>query len=138
MLKSILYVSRSCLDDNSSDAQVADIVSVAESRNTRLQVSGALVFTGDSFAQILEGGETELDDLMHSISRDRRHSDVRIIKVAEIEARLFGDWSMAYTGPSFYVNRHIKPLLAEGAGEINNTRYAERLIELMSEFRKQS
>jgi hypothetical protein len=138
MLKSLLYVSRSRLDDISSDAQLADIVSVAESRNTTLQVSGALVFTGDSFAQILEGGENELDELMLSIRNDRRHSDVRIIRVAEIEAPLFGDWSMAYTGPSFYVNRHIKPLLAEGADESNNSRFADRLIELMSEFRKQS
>ncbi len=134
MLKSLLYVSRSRLDSLESAVQVADIVGSARPRNESLGVTGALIFTEASFAQVIEGSGAALDELMGSILKDNRHDDIRIISICEIEERRFGQWWMAYSGPSFYVNRHIKPLLTGKMNESDSGARAERLIALMLEF----
>jgi len=133
-LKSVLYVSRSRLDPALAEAEVSAIVALARPRNASLDVSGALAFAQASFAQVLEGPEAAVDDLMSSITNDERHERVRIIDMSHVEQRRFEGWSMAYSGPSFYVNRHIKPLLASVIDSRDQSLLSERLIELMYEF----
>jgi hypothetical protein len=41
---------------------------------------------------------------------------------------------MAYSGPSFYVKRHIKPLLDSWDMSEDKSRRVERLATLISEF----
>lgn len=134
MLKSLLYVSRSRLASEKSSAEVEEIVRQAQARNEQAGITGALIFTESNFAQVIEGENAAIDRLVASIMLDRRHTDVRIIRDCEIEERLFGGWWMAYAGPSFYVNRHIKPLLADEINEGDRGPRAERLISLMHEF----
>ena len=50
-----------------------------------------------------------------------------------IEERRFGQWSMAYCGPSFFVSRHIKPLI-DGVGGRDEATRRDRLIALMMEL----
>ncbi|HZG10124.1 MAG TPA: BLUF domain-containing protein [Allosphingosinicella sp.] len=134
MLESRLYVSRSKLELAQSHEAVEAIVQVAQVRNAALGVTGALISTGSCFAQILEGAPAAVDQVMASICRDGRHFDVRVVSVLSIRRRRFGEWWMAYSGPSFYVNRHIKPLLEESVGELDTSIRSERLSALMSEF----
>jgi hypothetical protein len=134
MLKSLLYVSRSRLSPAESAAQVEGVVRLARSRNEGLGITGALMFTEASFAQVIEGSAAALEELMASINADPRHSDIRIIRASCIDERRFGGWSMAYAGPSFYVNRHIKPLLADEVNERERATHTDRLVGLMHEF----
>lgn len=131
MLESLIYVSKSRLEDPEADYQIAKIAEIARSRNASLGVTGALVFTEARFAQILEGPRSSLDELMLSISRDQRHQDVDVLCVETVQARSFSEWSLAYSGPSLYVDRHIKPLLGDLVAQEQNAAYTQRLLQLM-------
>ena len=129
---SLLYVSESVLRMPDERHELTDIVNVACARNAKLDVTGALVFTGERFAQILEGSSGAVDELMTSICRDPRHKDVNVVQVIERGARQFPDWSMAYSGPSTYVDRHISPLFTTFAdSQSQSARALVRLIEAL-------
>jgi hypothetical protein len=130
----LLYVSRSLLRVPEQAGEVDRIVAVARRENDRLGITGALVFTQAHFAQALEGDRAALETLMERIRRDPRHDKVTIVSEGEREARLFPQWSMAYSGGSLYVDRHIKPLLSPPAEPGATERLAEKLVRLMREF----
>ena len=132
MEHSLLYVSRKMLTLTEEEPAIADIVAVARSRNATLGVTGALAATTDHFAQILEGPAAAVDELMDSIHRDVRHADVTVLRDVGITQRSFPDWSMAYSGPSTYVARHIAPLIGLDAGD--EAGRVDRLISLLIGF----
>ncbi|HEX9954984.1 MAG TPA: BLUF domain-containing protein, partial [Allosphingosinicella sp.] len=122
------------IDFPRDSSQVADIVDVARARNSGLSVTGALVFSEQSFAQVLEGPAAAVEELMASIERDPRHHRLSVLIDASLAAgRRFSDWSMAYSGPSLYVERHIRPLL-QGELELPEAEAAERLLLLIEEL----
>jgi hypothetical protein len=125
-LISLLYVSKATQPPEPVEA----IVEVALSRNAALDVTGALLFTGSHFAQVLEGPAEGVDELMVSILRDTRHRDVDVIETVEIPERRFAGWSLAYAGPSLFVDRHLRPLVEKRGGR----EQAAQLIRLMREF----
>ena len=45
--------------------------------------------------QALEGGSDRLDALIARLQQDTRHAHVDVVSRRNIDARLFGDWSMA-------------------------------------------
>lgn len=129
---SLLYVSRAVLPTNGRELAVAQIVDTARAANAIIGVSGALIFTGSRFAQVLEGEQDVVQQLFEQLCRDSRHTDV--VKLAEcpVEARRFGGWSLAYAGPSAYVGRMIsKPLAQTLRGSTANV---HELVRLMAEF----
>jgi hypothetical protein len=133
----LLYVSRSLLRLPQEAGEVDRIVAVARRENARLGVTGALVFTRAHFAQVLEGDEQAVEALMERIGKDRRHDGVRVVSKSMREARLFPQWSMAYSGGSLYVDRHIRPLLAAAPEPGATEPLAERLVRLIHEFTAQ-
>lgn len=95
---SLLYISRSRLTGDDSDRQMSEILSAAIARNLRSGITGALVATGRSFAQVLEGEDSAVADVMGSILLDPRHDDVRIISREQVSQRSFPNWGMALIG----------------------------------------
>jgi hypothetical protein len=93
-----------------------------------------LVFTGAHFAQVLEGPGPAVDELMSSIFADERHTNVDIVQAIDVESHRFSGWSMAYSGPSDYVDRHIRPLFKEVTAPGTRILAARSLIQLMMEF----
>jgi hypothetical protein len=133
----LLYVSRSLLRLPDEAGEVDRIVLVARRENVRLGVTGALVFTRAHFAQVLEGDQGAVESLMERIRSDSRHTEVKVVSAGAREGRLFPHWSMAYSGGSLYVDRHIKPLLAPDPEPGATDRLAEKLVRLMREFAAQ-
>lgn len=76
------------------------ILMVARSRNESLDVTGLLMFINGVFLQILEGERDVVCALMKKISSDPRHSNVKVLREADIEQRTFSSWRMAYVTPS--------------------------------------
>jgi len=128
-LISLLYVSQAA--DGLAANAVDEIVAVAVSRNAALDITGALVFTGPHFAQVLEGPRGRIEELMTSIERDPRHRDVEVLEVTDIQERCFAKWSLAYAGPSLFVDQHLRPLVEKREDVLASPR---RLIDLMQEF----
>jgi Sensors of blue-light using FAD len=73
----LLYVSH--LAPGADFAVVKQIVDVARLRNPAHGITGALLFDGERFCQLIEGAESEVGALMQSIGRDPRHTDVRVL-----------------------------------------------------------
>jgi hypothetical protein len=130
----LLYVSRSLLRLPEEAGEVDRIAAVARRENERLAVTGALVFTRAHFAQVLEGEKDAVDTLMQRIRADSRHESVTVVSQGGRDGRLFPRWSMAYSGGSLYVDRHIKPLLSPAAEQDATERLAGKLVRLMREF----
>jgi hypothetical protein len=129
----ILYVSVSTLKLPADAGQVDAIVSWSQGRNRNLDVTGALVFTEKRFAQYLEGPAENLDEVIASIERDRRHRDIDFIYKRPLTGRRFPTWALAYAGPSTFVAGHVLAV-ADASGETARAKSAERLIEMMQQF----
>jgi hypothetical protein len=134
-LTSLLYVSTSTLADNEADDAVRAMVARATQDNASCGLTGALLFTGRHFAQVLEGADAEVDRLMAKVHVDPRHENLIEIDRANLDARRFSSWGMAYMGPSQFVARHISRLL-NAPIKSEKVRTARWLSELMFEFSK--
>ena len=99
-LYSLAYFSRNLIAGSPAEveAEVSGILAVAREKNRAAGISGALLFSGGCFAQVLEGPRGAVEDIFETIQCDPRHSDVTILHLHPIEARSFPDWSMAYAG----------------------------------------
>jgi Sensors of blue-light using FAD len=88
------YVSRarSAFDG----ATVQSILHSARRNNARLAVTGCLLFSGRSFAQVLEGEHPVVAALVARITADPRHDGVRILHESRRDERDYADWSMGY------------------------------------------
>ena len=77
-------------------ASLEDILIDARTGNQARNVTGALVYVDGVFFQIIEGDREIVQNLMTNIARDSRHHSVKVFYEAEVDARTFGSWSMAY------------------------------------------
>ncbi len=132
-MKRLLYVSENRLEQWEANPAVSQIVADAQVRNSEFEITGALLFTGTYFAQILEGPSGSIEQLMSSIEGDPRHANIVIVDHSPIEARRFPDWKMAYQGPSQFVSRHVVRLL-HSTSQSEQRRATEWLTELAHEF----
>jgi len=98
----IVYCSKNRIDGSPEevDAAISSILSTARAKNQKAQISGALLFNGSAFAQVLEGPLAAVEDIFEHIQCDTRHSDVVVLRNGESPARVFSDWSMAYADPA--------------------------------------
>lgn len=99
-LHSLAYFSRNAMGDDPAllDIAVRDILATARARNPAIGVTGALLFAGGCFAQVLEGALRDVERLFETIQWDPRHNDATILHLHPIETRSFPQWSMAFAG----------------------------------------
>jgi hypothetical protein len=132
-MQRLLYVSESRIDETESRSVVSQIVAHAQVKNAQLGLTGALIFTGDHFAQVLEGSPDAIQIVMAYIHNDPRHANVVIADMTPINSRAFPDWQMAYQGPSQFVSRHVARLL-HVTSKSERERLAEWITDLAREF----
>ena len=132
-LESLLYVSESKIDPADAQNEVKRILATSHAWNSSVGITGALLFTGTHFAQVIEGEEDVVGQLIASIANDPRHAIVNIVVRDPLTARRFPDWSMAYNGPSQFVSRHVTQLLNDRS-PTEISRAADWLAELLEQF----
>ena len=94
-LHRLFYVSRSRIHPGGQEHQ--HILELARKRNAVLEVTGVLIYSGDHFAQVLEGSREAVEQLMTSIRVDSRHEMLREWPQQPADDnRWFPNWSMAY------------------------------------------
>ncbi len=121
----MFYISRS----RATPVEVQRILANARHRNGLRQVTGALLFTGGHFAQVLEGSPQALVEIMAAIEADPRHEAMTRLIEGDITQRRFDAWTMAFV-EALGVDDLIHQLLA--APEVPAER-AERVLRLMFE-----
>ena len=130
---SLLYVSRFVIGGCEADVAVDQIVATARRVNPDRNLTGALIFAGSNFAQILEGPRDAVEAMMALIQSDQRHDNVLIVDRAAIAQRRFPDWSMAYFGRVQYIERHITQLF-DSRPIPDRNRTAKLLADLIYRF----
>lgn len=88
------------------DTEIASILNRSRENNQRANVTGALLFNGQGFAQVLEGPAEAVEQIYERIQCDARHSGVVLLSNTVTADRVFSDWSMAYADPAA-VSEHI-------------------------------
>jgi hypothetical protein len=98
----IVYCSKNRIAGTAADVEVeiGAILDTARAKNRKAGISGALLFNGAAFAQVLEGPLGAVEEIFEQIQCDERHSDVVMLRNAEAAERVFSDWSMAYADPA--------------------------------------
>ena len=92
----VAYVSRNI--GEMDEAGLHELLRKSRHNNVRRGVTGALLFSPECFAQVLEGPIAEVETLFERIQCDSRHSDVVILMSERGVPRQFGEWAMAYAG----------------------------------------
>lgn len=137
MLYELLYTSASAKGMNSTE--LISLLEMARTKNSRLGVTGLLLYCNREYMQLIEGEEDTIRSLWNSIRSDKRHLSVRIMYEGAIEKRGFADWSMGFrdlTGvdmkefpgySSYLDNGFTSEILAEHPSS------ARRMMESVSE-----
>ena len=93
-----LHVSQ--LASTSDFGAVNEIVAVSRRRNPARGITGALLFDGEYFGQLLEGGEAEVTELIRRIEADPRHCALTTLFRGPAEAaRQLRVWRSGYCEP---------------------------------------
>jgi hypothetical protein len=119
----IFYLSRSL----ASPTDVEAIVAGARRANARRGVTGALMYTGAHFAQVIEGEAADLAATMAEIERDPRHDTLVRLMDGPVAERRFGAWRMAFIDAPG-ADDLLARLLAEPAAAAAR---AEHLLQLL-------
>ncbi|WP_416881985.1 BLUF domain-containing protein [Marivita sp.] len=114
-------------------SEVRELLIKAQINNHFNDVTGLLLFDGDSFVQVLEGPKDKVMALFEKIARDPRHTQFTTLMEREVPQRDFGQWSM---GLAHIEGKHMKSL--PGLTDIESARRmlsdsgaAESLVEVI-------
>lgn len=112
--------------------QVEAIVRKAAFNNSKLGVTGILLFDGHHFTQLLEGREKIVRSLFAEIEQDRRHENVECFFRQTIGERQFPQWSMGYT---FHEDLNgdfdVKHLVQKKSSNVADLSYGGLLLALL-------
>jgi len=100
-------------DQATSDAH--SICALAQDYNALHGITGILTLHRGRFAQVLEGPETAVRQLMRRIMADPRHHSIRIATDEPIVKRRYAGWSMAFRDPKTFITDQIDDMLAQTA-----------------------
>ena len=94
-----LYVSQ--MAQGTDFGIVREIAAVSRRRNPARGITGALLFDGERFGQLLEGTEPVVRALMNRIARDPRHTHVNLLFMGPCpDARAMEGWASGYCDAS--------------------------------------
>lgn len=96
----LAYISKNAINGppEAVEAEIRDILRVAQRNNPAKGVTGALLFSGGYFCQVIEGPLEALEDLFETIQMDARHSNAAVLHFEPIQQRGFQEWAMALAG----------------------------------------
>jgi predicted nucleotidyltransferase len=79
-------------------SQIFSILEKARIKNSRIHVTGMLLYDNGAFFQILEGEREVVEKLLLEISQDKRHDHIVKIIIELIAERSFSEWTMGFSG----------------------------------------
>jgi hypothetical protein len=94
MLVQLLYISRANVPLTTT--VTTTILESARVHNRVAGITGLLCQGQDLFIQILEGERSVVNRLYNTLIKDKRHKDVELVSIEEIQVRKYPNWSMAH------------------------------------------
>ncbi|WAD31844.1 diguanylate phosphodiesterase [Citrobacter braakii] len=132
MLTTIIY--RSHLRDDAPLKALEDMVTAANIKNRRSNVTGILLFNGHHFFQLLEGPEEQVKEIYRCICNDPRHHNIVELMCDYAPARRFGKVGMEL----FDLQKHerndvLQAVLNKGTSKFQLT-YDDRALQFFRTF----
>ncbi len=93
-MKRIIYCSQATYD--LAPEELVTLLEVSRRNNETTGLSGMLLYTNQSFLQLLEGDAVALATTYTRIGADPRHTRLRLLLDVEVAAPLFPDWRMGF------------------------------------------
>jgi len=90
----LLYISRATGAITTTVTE--SILQSARVHNRVAGITGILCQGQGVFIQILEGERSNVNRLYATIIKDKRHQNVELVSIEEIQTRRFPEWSMAH------------------------------------------
>lgn len=99
-LYNLAYISKNTIKGTPETvkAEIEDILASAHKNNPTMNITGALLYSGGYFCQVIEGPEEAIEELFETIQMDDRHGSVTVLHFEPIERRGFSEWAMALAG----------------------------------------
>ena len=135
----LLYISSAVKPMN--DDQLLVLLQECRHSNSKEGITGMLLYCGESFIQVLEGEEEDIDELFKVIKKDPRHTNVTVLEKKEISERKFANWSMGFKSISDEDLRDVKGLNNFFENDIQSDYFIHEqniLALLMQHYRKKS
>jgi len=88
----------SIVSDECTADDLKSILEISRVKNAMVGVTGALCMNNKYFFQVLEGCGQRVNEIFHSLWKDRRHHNVNIVISEQIAERQFAAWSMSFIG----------------------------------------
>lgn len=93
-MKRIIYCSQATYDF--APEELVALLEVSRRNNETAGLSGMLLYSSQSFLQLLEGDPATLATTYARIGADARHTRLRVLLEADVAAPLFPDWTMGF------------------------------------------
>ena len=78
------------------DDELLLLLEKARENNSRLGITGMLLYKEGNFMQMLEGEKKTVLELYDAIKKDERHKDIVTIVSGDIKERNFENWTMGF------------------------------------------
>ena len=91
----LIYRSHNQMPPEGRRTGLGTLFTQARANNKGLQITGALMLSGDWFVQTLEGDKFRVRSLFDHIEKDERHDRVSLVDTGFVADRAFPRWSMA-------------------------------------------
>ena len=79
------------------EEDLVELLKKSRHNNSKLDITGMLLYENGSFFQVLEGPPENVDKLYDVISQDPRHTKTIVIIREPIAKRTFGEWTMGFS-----------------------------------------
>ena len=134
-LTTVTYASVCALKPKITATAVETLVARARSWNAANDITGALLFTGTHFVQVLEGRAGAVDTLLLKLHADDRHDGLIVTNRAALPRRRFAGWDLAYSGSSQFVAKRVHRMFDETdpAGQRDATRWVVDLMRQLAQ-----
>lgn len=93
-MKRIIYCSQATYDVAADE--LVGLLESARRDNEAAGLTGMLLYCSQSFLQLLDGDSAGLSVTYAKITRDRRHTRIRLLLEGEVREPLFPDWTMGF------------------------------------------
>lgn len=127
-LLSVIYVS--VADPLLDDRAIAALVDQAQRNNARDDLTGALIYNGNNFMQLLEGPVAKVEACLGLIRADSRHSGMIEVRRRPIATREFADWSMLFSHLPGAFEQELCRLAANGSLDPQDERLMTNFMAL--------
>jgi hypothetical protein len=94
MLIRLLYISRA--SGAITTTVTESILQSARVHNRVAGITGILCQGQGLYIQILEGERSNVNRLYATLIKDKRHQNVELVSIEEVQTRRFPEWSMAH------------------------------------------